>query len=182
MKTQSGSGAFSLAFGSLMAALGTVIMLAGGIIPVLTYCSPIIAGTLLVAVKEETGNGSAWMVWAVTGMLSLLIGVDKEAAFFYVFLGWYPILKPVFDRLKNPVRRIVKTAVFAAALAAMYGLTCFVLGIDEIAGTFSAVAWINVCFFAGMILCMGLYDRALGGLILMYRIKLRPKLKFLRRK
>ena len=171
---------YRIAFCSMMAALGTAIMLTGGLIPVFTYCSPIIAAVLLAVVKDEEGSGSAWLVWAVTGTLSLMMGIDKEAAFFYVFLAWYPILKQRFDAIgSRALRFIAKLAVFSAAVAAMYSLTCYVLGIDEIINSFSASRWINIGFLAGMVLCMLLYDKALNGIICMYRVKIRPRLKFL---
>ena len=90
-----------ISFCAIIAALGTVIMLTGGLIPVFTYCSPIIASVLLISVLEEYGAREGWMVWAVTSALSLLIGIDKEAAFFYLFLGWYPIAKPFFDKIPS---------------------------------------------------------------------------------
>ena len=86
--------AHKLALGSVMAALGTVIMLTGGLIPVFTYCSPLIAALLLVPVCDVCGVSYGWIVWFVTSVLSMLIGADKEAAFFYIFLGYYPIIKP----------------------------------------------------------------------------------------
>jgi riboflavin transporter FmnP len=80
-----------LAFCAMMAALGTMLMLTGGLIPVLTYCSPLLASFCLIPALDAYGKRNAWMVWAVTSALSLLIGVDKEASLFYLFLGWYPI-------------------------------------------------------------------------------------------
>ena len=43
----------ALAFCSLMAALGTALMTTGGLVPVLTYCSPLLAGVLLVPVLRD---------------------------------------------------------------------------------------------------------------------------------
>ena len=42
-----------IAFCAMMAALGTVIMLTGGLIPVLTYCSPLIVSFLLIPVLDQ---------------------------------------------------------------------------------------------------------------------------------
>ena len=128
MKNNTANRSRMVAFCAMMAALSTVIMLTGGLIPVLTYCSPLAASALLIPVLEEYGKGKASMVWIVTAALSILIGVDKEAAFFYLFLGWYPILKPLFDRLPlKGMRMIVKTCVFSAAIGIMYALLCYVL-------------------------------------------------------
>ena len=74
---------FALAFCSLMAALGAALMLVGGVIPVMTYCSPLIAGVLLIPVLREYGGRWAWLVWLVTALLSLILSADKEAALLY---------------------------------------------------------------------------------------------------
>ena len=89
-----------VAFCALMAALGTALMTTGGLIPIATYCSPLLAGILLLPVLYEFGRREGWMVWAVTAALSLILSPDKEAGSMYLFLGWYPILKPAFDRIR----------------------------------------------------------------------------------
>ena len=158
-----------IAFCAMMAALGTVIMLTGGLIPVLTYCSPLLASILLIPVLDQHGRGRAWMVWAVTGALSMIIGVDKEAAFFYLFLGWYPILKPVFDAIPSHILRFAaKLLVFSAAIGLMYALIFFVFQIGEIMESFSGLLWINLLFFIGLAAVMMLYDRLLVGMWVTY--------------
>ena len=74
--------AYTVAFCSLMAALGAVMMLTGGLVPVMTYCSPLLAGVLLIPVLREHGRKWAWLVWIVTAALSMILSADKEAAFF----------------------------------------------------------------------------------------------------
>ena len=99
------------------------------------------------------------MVWAVTAVLTLLIGADKEAAFFYLFFGWYPIAKDGLDRVSPKLLRfLLKLLIFSAAAAVMYALTCYVLGIEEIIDSFSDKAWVNILFLAAVILCMMLFD------------------------
>ena len=51
-----------VAFCAMMAALSVVVMLLGGLVPVFTYCSPLIASILLLPVLDEYGAGKAWMV------------------------------------------------------------------------------------------------------------------------
>ena len=167
-----------ISFCAIIAALGTVIMLTGGLIPVFTYCSPIIASVLLISVLEEYGAQEGWMVWAVTSALSLLIGIDKEAAFFYFFLGWYPIAKPFFDRIPSRILRAgIKLLVFILSILAMYALICFVFQLSEVISSFSAVVWINLLFFAALALVMMLYDRTLTGLHVLYRRRIRGIIK-----
>ena len=162
----------------MIAALGSVVMLSGGLIPVFTYCSPLIASILLVSVLEEYSPAEAWMVWAVTAVLSLLIGIDKEASFFYVFLGWYPIMKPALDRIPGRiVRLLIKTLIFLAAIGAMYAMICFVFQLSEVLSSFSPVFWINLLFFAALVLVMLLFDRTLAGLHRFYRMRIQNRVK-----
>lgn len=159
------SKAFAISFGALMTAAGTAVMLLGALVPVFTYCSPLLASLFLLPVTEICGRRSAVLVWAVTAILTLLTGADKEAAFFYLFFGWYPLAKQGIDRIRQKVPGIlVKILIFSAASASMYVLTCYVLGIEEIAESFSSAAWVNALFFAAVVLCMMLYDMALTRL------------------
>lgn len=167
----------TIAFCAVMAALAAMIMLSGGLIPVMTYCSPMLASLCLIPVLDAYGPGPSWAVWAVTGALSLLIGADKEAAFFWVFFGFYPIIFPAFQKIKNrPLRIALKTCLFAVLTAVMYGLTCFIFGIDEIVSSFSASAVINTAFLAAIVICLLLYDRALPGLMYFYQKRLKGRL------
>ena len=169
---------YALAFCSLMAALGAALMMSGGLVPIMTYCSPLIAGVLLIPVLREYGAGRAWMVWAVTAALSLMLSADKEAAFFYLFLGYYPILKPLFDRIRPRAAAVLaKLLFFAAALAAMYALVCLVLRIDV--GTEELMVWGEIAlilFFVMLTAVMLIYDYALRNLTLLYEYRLRAKL------
>ena len=159
------SAAFAVSFSALMAAAGTAVMLLGALVPVFTYCSPLIASLLLLPVIDICGKKNAVMVWAVTALLVLLIGADKEAAFFYLFFGWYPAAKQGIDRIGQKVLRfIVKLLIFSAAAAAMYALTCYILGIEEIIEGFSGKMWVNCLFLAAVVFCMMLFDAALGRL------------------
>lgn len=166
-----------IAFCAMMAALGVAIMLSGGLVPVFTYCSPLISSLLLIPVLFEYGTGKAWMVWFVTSVLSLLIGADKEAAFFYIFLGWYPAVKPYADRISGKaLRMLIKILLFSTSISAMYALTCFVFRIGEILDSFSASKWINAGFLAALVLVMLLYDTVLVRAAYLYHRRLLPAL------
>lgn len=161
----------------MMAALGTVIMMTGGLVPVFTYCSPLIASLLLIPVMDMLGTGCAWAVWGVTGLLALLTGADKEAAFFYIFFGWYPAVKPLIDAVPSkPLRFGAKVLVFSAAVGVMYGFICFVLKIGEIMETFFAAAWLNALFLAALVAVMLLYDRTLPGIAGIWLMRIKPKI------
>ena len=161
--------AYTVALCALFAALGVAVMMAAGLIPILTYCSPLIASLFLIPILREFGKGQAWMTWGVTAALSGILCADKEAAFFYIFLGCYPILKPYFDKLGKP-GWLAKLLYFAAALAAMYGLILFVFGLDiEIEGTGFMVA-----LYIALVAVMLLFDFVLKRMTLLYERRIRP--------
>lgn len=174
---QQGRSARTIAFCALMAALGTVLMMLGGLIPVLTYCSPLLASLLLIPVAVEAGRGSGWCVWAVTAALSLIIGIDKEAGFFYCFFGFYPLVKPFFDRCRpKALRFTLKTLFFAALVGLMYWLLCSVLGMEEILESFSALMWVNLATLAALVAVLLMFDKVYERMEMMYFLRFRPKL------
>ncbi len=175
-------GALSLAFCGLMAALGAAIMLVGGVLGVATYAAPLMASLCLLPMLTEYGRGMAWMGFAVTAALTALLCADKELAFFYVFLGYYPLLRAYFDRIRRPVPRILaKLAFFTVMTALMYAFLCFVLRTPELLEEFaSARKLMRAAFFAAMILILLIYDLVLRLAETFYLVKLRPRIRFLR--
>ena len=163
--------AFTVALCGVLSALGAAVMMAAGLIPVLTYCSPLIASLFLIPVLYELGKGRVWMTWAVTAVLSGILCADKEAVFFYIFLGYYPILKPTFDGLGR-AGWAAKLLLFAAALAVMYGLILFVLGLDiEIEGSGFMIA-----LYILLVAIMLLFDFVLCRMTVLYERRLRKLL------
>ena len=167
------SSSYRLAFCALLAALGTAFMLSGNLIPVLTYVSPMFASLTLIPVLREFGKKYAWMTWAVTAALALMLCADREAAFFYLFIGYYPIIKPDLDRIRSgPARILVKLAVFTAAIALMVLSLLFVVGMNDIR---EALTW-NIAFYTMMIAVMFLFDRTFASMTILYEKRLRPVL------
>ena len=138
MDSKTHKASWALAFCALMAALGAAAMATGGLIPVATYCSPMIAAVLLLPVMSELGDRWAWMTWAMTALLALLLSLDREAAFLYLFVGYYPILRPYLDAVKAaPMRFLLKLLFFTLTLGAMYALLLRVFQLDALLEDFS---------------------------------------------
>ena len=166
----------------MMAALGVVLMLLGGVLAVLTYAAPLIASICLIPVLTEFGSVRAWLCYVASAVLCVLLCPDKELAFFYVFLGYYPIIRPLFERIgSKPLRFAAKLLYFAAVVGLLYLFLCFVLRLDAVIKEMGeAGAVMNVLFFVGITLCLLIYDFALGTVRLLYERRIRPKLRFLR--
>ena len=164
------NSAYRISLCALMAALGTALMLCSNLIPILTYVSPLLASLTLIPVLYEFGKKYAWMTWAVTAGLALMLCADREAAFFYLFIGYYPIIKPDLDRIKTKsLRAAAKLAVFAAAISMMVLVLTFVVGVTDI----RAEIWLNVIFYVMMIGVMFLFDRTYGAMAILYEKRLR---------
>ena len=165
-KPKRASPARKMALGAVMAAVGTAVMLLGGVIPVFTYVSPLLASLFLIPVENAAGKKAAVAVWAITAVLTLLLGVDKEAAFFYVFFGWYPLLKPLLDRIGNRwIHLLVKVLLFTVCGAVLLLLTVLVLGIGESLTETPGLHWADLAFLVAMAACMMLFDKALEKII-----------------
>lgn len=173
---------FNVALGGVCAALALVLMLATSVFPVLDFAIPAAAGALMAVIVIEINKKWAFMTYAAISAVSLLVVPSKEAGLlFAAFLGYYPIIKSIFEKQKNKyVQLALKLGVFNAAIVVYYQLTLRLVtdaALMEEAESFGkyglAVLWLaaNVVFV--------IYDIALTRLISMYYNWFRKK--FLRR-
>lgn len=162
-----------IALCGVIAALSVVIMFFTGVIPTATIALPALAGCMLIPVVAELGLAWGGGVYAVCSLLSFLLAPDREAVLFYVlFFGYYPVLVGLFGRIKSrAVQMAAKLVVFNAAVIVETLISIYVLGIP----------WENISFLGAatpvVLLALAnivfvLYDRALGGIIAMYFVKL----------
>ena len=173
MKQRNHTLAYRLSLSALMAALGVVIMLSSNVIPVLTYVAPMLASLTLVPILSEFGRKYAWMTWGVTALLALLLCADREAAFFFLFIGYYPILKPALDRIPSkPARILAKLALFTVVFLLLFLLLAFVLGLED----FRAEMLLSIIVYAILVVSMLLFDRVYARAALIYEKRLRDKL------
>ena len=130
----------AIALGGVMAALAVVIMCLGGIIPVATYICPMLCAVLLSVVLSLTGRRIAWTWYAAVSLLSLLLGPDKEAAAVFVFLGYYPIIKPWMDRRKLSV--LWKFTFFNAMILSLYALLIWLFQMEQVVREFQELGMV----------------------------------------
>lgn len=167
-----------IALCGLMAAVGILIMLLGSLILVGTYSGPALAGIVLIPVIFEYGNGTALLLYAALSCLSLILLPDREMALLFLFLGWYPVARGGYNRLKRKtLSALLKFVTFNAVIAVMYGLLIFVFRLTELTAEYRACSFavLAISLFLGNVTFFT-YDVALGKLTVAYRIKLRPKL------
>ena len=128
-----------MALGGMMAALAVVIMCLGGLIPIATYVCPVICTLLLSVVLKRCGKRDAWAWYGAVSVLCLLMAPDKEAAAVFLFLGYYPIVKPVLDRKK--CSWIWKGLLFNLSVLAMYWVLIALLGMESTTDSFRGVGY-----------------------------------------
>lgn len=126
-----GNQAKNIALGGVMAALAVVIMCFGGMIPLATFICPALCLMMVKLIHGMTGSRIAWAWYGAVALLSVLMSPDKEAAAVFVFLGYYPIIKPKMD--KWPLKWLWKMLFFNVVILAMYGLLIYVFGLTEVA-------------------------------------------------
>lgn len=120
----------SVAFGGVFAAVALVIMCLGGLIPFATFVCPMFSTLTGYIVFRCCGGKTAWCWYVVVAVLSVLLAPDKEAAAVFVFLGYYPFLKPWFEKYK--FGWIGKIVLFNCAIGIMYFVLLKLFGMDDL--------------------------------------------------
>lgn len=116
-----------IALGGMLTAVAVVIMNLGSIIPINTYICPVLCILITRPVLERCGKRIAWCYYLATAILSLMLAPDREAALVYVFLGYYPMIRPAIEKL-GVLAKPVKLLLFTLAGAASYGMLLVVMG------------------------------------------------------
>lgn len=138
-----------MAVGGMLAALAVVIMCLGTLIPVATFVCPILCMLLLHIVARLCTRRVGWAWYVGVSILCALFAPDKEAAAVFVFLGYYPLVKPALEKL--PLSILWKLCLFNGAIAFMYGVLIYVLGMGQIAAEYqeAGVALLAVLLLMG---------------------------------
>ncbi len=166
-----------VSLGGVVAALSLVLMLLTSIIPFGTYAFPAFAGILLVLLVFNLGYAYAFAVYFVTAALSFLLVTDKEAALYYaLFLGFYPILKGVIERIPSmPVQYIVKLALFNVCMIAAFYIGITLLSIPKESFNLFGVYLPWVFLILGNIVFI-IYDLCITRLVTLYLLKWHDRL------
>ena len=138
-----------MAVGGMLAALAVVLMSLGGLIPMATYVCPMLAMLILQLVLQLCGRRIGWAWYGAVAILSVLLGPDKEGAAVFVFLGYYPLVKPLLDRTR--LKWLWKLVLFNTATVVMYWLLMHLFGMAQLASEFAGMGYVML----GLTLVMG---------------------------
>ena len=176
-----------LALSSVLCALGVVVLGIGAVLEVMDITSTMLASLLLLPIMLCYGNGYAFLAYAVTAVLSLILMPHSFAPWMYLGLaGYYPMIKSKLDRLPKILAMLCKILLVVLALTVYFmafyllmmkgsgSLTdAFVLAFGEEGDSFSmgwaAVILAIVAFFA--------YDLLIDRLLILYRFKWQARIE-----
>ena len=161
---------------AMLCALGVVLLLLGSVIEVMDIAMAALASLLCIFAVIEYGGAAPWLVFSVTGVLSLILLPNKTpAAMYVVFLGYYPIIKEKLERLKKPIAWVLKEAIFNIALIALFFIVKFLLMPNA-----SDPLWLYAALVVIAEVTFIVYDIALTRLITFYILRLRHRFKFMK--
>ncbi len=147
------SKTFKLAFCGIITALSVSLMFAA-LIPSMTYVFPALSGIVLWVISVQINAKWALLSFAAASLLSFMIVPELEANLFFVFFfGYYPILRPVLEKIKPKILAfLAKFAVFNAAVISVYFLMCLLFsadkmleGMEEFGEYALLVLWVTGC-------------------------------------
>lgn len=155
------NSAKEIALGGVLAALAVVIICAGGLLPSSTFICPMLCIFMVQLVQKICGSRIAWAWYGAVAFLALLLDPDKEAAAIFLFLGYYPIVKPRLDRAK--LSWLWKLLLFNGVIAVMYTILIKLFGMDQIAEDYAELGKVMLIVMIVMgNLIFILMDRILG--------------------
>ena len=178
-----------LTLGAILSAMGVALLFLGSFIETLDLTMAALASFFCIFAVIELGGAYPWLIFAVTGVLSVVLMPYSLTGWFYLlFFGYFPILKEKLEHLSRPVSWILKLLILNVALAVCVLVTYFLFfGSSGEGNILSAFTFIFGESDAGEAMAIGvyvlanvtfiIYDIALTKLITVYFIKIKPKFK-----
>ena len=135
----------------MMAALCVVLMVLGAVLELGMYACPLLAGLCFIPIGQKYGRKYHLILFVATALLSFFLAPNiEENLIFAGLFGWYPILRPVLQKLPGVLHWLVKLAVFNGVVVAIEWLVMTVLAPEAMA---DVMLWVllalgNVTFIA----------------------------------
>lgn len=136
---------------SMMAALCVVLMVLGAILELGMYACPLFAGLCFIPIGQKYGRKYHITLYVASSILCFLMVPNMEENLMFVGLfGWYPIVRPVLQKLPKVIRWICKLVIFNVVVIAIEWLVMTILVPEAIEGTLLWVLLIlgNITFLA----------------------------------
>lgn len=116
-----------MALGAMITALSIVMMLLGAVLELGIYAAPMLCGLLLIPLGHQWGVKYQTACYIAVSLLSFLLVPNAEQNLIYTGLfGWYPIARPLFQKLPPLLRFFVKTVIFNLVILVVEALVLFI--------------------------------------------------------
>lgn len=160
-----------MALCGVLAALAVTAVTLSGMLPFAAYCGPVLASALLVPVLQLCGKRMAWAWYAAVAFVSIMFCPDPEASILFLLLGYYPIIKCSLDKIScRPLRILAKLMVFCAAMAIMYVVLIYLLGLDQVAQEMETESpWLVATFGLLGLVTFAMTDILLARLVALFQ-------------
>ena len=171
-----------LTLSAILAALAVAFLNFASLIEFLDLTAVFLASLLVAFAVIELGHPWHWLVYAVSGILALLVVPNKFAPVEYALLvGSLPILKLYIERLPRPLAALLKLLVFNLLFTGCLLLSCFVMGFPIVGETlfgiyFPAGAIWALLYVMGNIAGLA-YDFLLTRLAYLYDLRFRERVE-----
>ena len=170
-----------IAMCAVLCALSVVMLGLGALIEVIDITAAAVASLALLPILLCYGARYAWLSYAVTGVLWVLLMPQSLGAWMFAGLtGFYPIVKQRLDRLPRVLSWLVKLLLLTAVLLLYLAVFYFVmLGgegslLDAFLGGFGEsdgkpiIAWVTIGL---SVFTYVLFDLLIDRLLILYYIK-----------
>ena len=178
-----------LTLGAILSAMGVALLFLGSFIETLDLTMAALASFFCIFAVIELGGIYPWLIFSVTGALSVILMPYSMTGWFYLlFFGYYPIVKEKLERLPKIFSWILKMLILNVALViaviAAYFLFFGQTGDGNLMSAFTLIfgesetgEMMAIGVYALVNLTFVIYDIALTKLITLYFIKFRKKFK-----
>ena len=158
-----------VAFCGIVAALVCAVM-AASLIPDITFAVPAIAGLLLIPVFAELGTTAAFSCFAVSSAVSFFIGNKASWILFITLFGYYPIIKPIMEKIRTPILKwALKVLIFNFA-----AVGCF--AVEVLIFNFEMKNWLLLVIWGLGNVAFVLYDIAVSRVAGFYYLRLHNRI------
>lgn len=168
-----------IALAGIITGLSLAVMLLAGIFPFAEYSCPALAGIFLVFLVIEFNKKTALIAYIAISILSLLTLPNKEASILFTgFLGFYPIIKSLFEQVKSRfIEWALKLLLFNTMIISAYIIMIYLFNIQILTEQLDALHNYGLAaLFILANIAFIIYDYALTGVIFMYLTRIKPKL------
>ena len=162
-----------LTLSALLAALGVALLALGSLFETLDLSVAAIASFFCIYAVIEMRGGYPWMIWIVTSGLAFLLLPQKSPALFYLFLGHYPMIKALTERLPRVISWVVKLVWFHLSGILIFLGARFLLAPNA---EWNTRIWYWVLLYLGALVAFILFDLALTRIITFYLVRLQKRM------